>query len=779
MWIDSPFFTSKIINKIIIQMKNFKWFLASVLLMISVFSSSAQKSGRPVDLVYPLLDSENSRWIFFSSASRPFGMVNLSPDTRTNGDWGSGYHYEVDTIRGFSHIHEWQLSGLSVMPLTLTAENKSSVFTDYFSKFSHKTEIVKPGYHTVFLDRYAVKAEMTATSRVGFHRYHFPQKSNPAILFNINGEMGPCIIKEGQLQKTGTRSVRGSFIDAPTRRRPKDFNVFFQVEFSSDIKNIEKDAKTGNYLISFDLPAKGELLMKAAISYTSEENAGINLKNEIPHWDFDKTLKESFEQWNEMLSRITVDGGTLQQQQRFYTDLYHAILGRRTISDSNGAYPDNTGKQFQVKQIPCDPTGKPLFNQYNFDAFWGAQWTLNTLWDLVYPEISEEFVRSMMQYYHDGGMIPRGPSGGNYSFVMTGASTTPFIVSAYQKGIIKDNPEEIYQALKKNHMPGGIMAHAGYEHNTAVGGGLNYYIEKGYVPYPFPVRSNAFHLDGAGMTLEYAYQDWTLAQMAKALGHTDDYQYFLQRSQNYKNLFDPESGWIRPKDVNGKWFSPFDPAGSRGFIESNSAQATWFVPQDLPGLAKLMGGNEAAIQKLERSFQEAKKLGFTSGTSHAQELHPEYSKIPINYGNEPSIQTAFVFSILGQPHLTQYWSREVVNAAFSGLSPSRGYNGDEDQGLMGALAVLYKIGLFQMNGGTEENPQYQLGSPLFDKITIKLNPKYYPGKSLTIKTIHNSDQNRYVLSAEFNGKKVVDPWLNHQELVKGGVLTLKMGALTK
>ncbi len=752
----------------------------AALILISAFSVCAQKNRTPVDLVYPQLDSENSRWIFFSSASRPFGMVNLFPDNRTNGDWGSGYRYEIDTIKGFSHIHEWQLSGLSVMPVTVTTENKSTLYTDFSSKFSHATETVKPGYHSVFLDRFKVKAEMTATSRVGFHRYLFPEQSKAAILINLNGELGPCIIKNGMLRKTDPRSLQGSLVNAPTRRRPKDFNVYFQIQFDKDISSIEKDRKTGNYLILFDLPAKSELLMKAAISYTSEENAGINLQAELPNWDFDRTVKESLEEWNSMLSRIKIQGGTLQQQRRFYTDLYHSILGRRTISDANGAYPDNTGSKFQVKQIPLDKAGKPLFNQYNFDAFWGAQWTLNTLWCLVYPEIAEEFVRSMMQYYKDGGLIPRGPAGGNYTYVMVGASTTPFVVSTFQKGIVKDNPEEIYQALKKNHMPGGIMEKAGYEHATSVGGGLKYYIEKGYVPFPLPERSNGFHLAGAGMTLEYGYQDWTLAQLAKALSHNEDYDYFIKRSQNYRNLYDPETGWIRPKNVEGKWLTPFDPyAVNQGFVESNSAQATWFVPQDLPGLAKLMGGNDAAIAKLEASFTEAKKLGFTSGTSHSKELHPEYSRIPINYGNEPSIQTAFVFHLLGKPELTQYWSREVVNAAFSGLSPSTGYNGDEDQGLMGTLAVLYKIGLFQMNGGTEANPEYQIGSPIFDQITLQLNPKYYPGKSLTIKTIGNSDKNRYILSAEFNGKRLADPNLKHQDLVKGGIITLKMGAQTK
>ncbi len=761
-------------------MKSANWFIVITLMLVSVVSVTAQKTARPVDLVYPQLDSENSRWIFFSSASRPFGMVNLCPDNRINGDWGSGYHYEVDTIRGFSHLHEWQISGLLVMPVTLSKGSNSGLFTDFSSKFSHATESVKPGYHSVFLDRYSVKAEMTATSRVGFHRYEFPDKSNPAILIYLNGELGPCINKDGMLEKSGSRTLKGNFINDATRRRLKDFNVFFQIDFNADIKNIEKDPKTGNYLVSFDLPANKQVLMKAALSYTSEANAAINMKAELPLWDFDKTVNESLDAWNQMLGRIQIEGGTTEQQRRFYTDLYHSILGRRTISDSNGAYPDNTGSKFLVKQIPLDKAGKPLFNQYNFDGFWGAQWTLNTLWSLVYPEIAEEFVHSMMQYYKDGGMIPRGPAGGNYTFVMVGASTTPFIVSAVQKGIVKDNLEEIYVALKKNHTPSGIMERAGYEFKTSVGGGLKYYIDKGYVPYPIPDKNDGFHQDGAGMTLEYAYQDWTLAQMAKALGHTDDYNYFIKRSNNYKNLYDPETGWIRPKDLNGKWKTPFDPYQvNNGFIEANSAQSTWFVPQDLPGLAKLMGGNEAAINKLLQSFTTAQKLGFTSGSSHDKELHPEYSRIPINYGNEPSIQTAFVFSLLGRPDLSQYWSREVVNAAFSGLSPSSGYNGDEDQGLMGTLAVLYKIGLFQMNGGTEANPQYQIGSPLFDKITIQLNPKYYPGKLLTIQTVDNSDKNRYILNANFNGKNVSTSSINHQDLVKGGVLTLKMGVQHK
>lgn len=750
-----------------------------VLLIVVLFAglhTEAQKK-QPVELVYPLLDAANSRWFFFSSACRPFGMVNLSPDTKTSGAWGSGYRYNTDTIRGFSHIHAWQLSGLSVMPVILTEENKTDIFNEYSSKFSHEKEKVVPGYHYVELEKYGIIAELTSTKRVGFHRYKFPEKTQAAIVFNVNGELGPSNIVDGTLKQTGEKQLQGQLVNAPTIRRPKPASVFFFVELNAKIKSLKKDEITGNYLVELEKPKRNPVLMKAGISYTSIENAVSNLSTELAGWDFDKTVKESQEEWNSLLSRIIVEGGSHNDQRRFYTDLWHALQGRRIISDANGAYPDNTGETFRIGQIPFDKNGKPQFNHYNSDSFWGAQWTLNTLWQLVYPEIAEEFIHSFMQYYKDGGLIPRGPSGGNYTYVMTGASSTPFFVAAFQKGIIKKvNAEEIYQALKKNHMPDGIMEKAGYEHHTNIGGGLKYYIENGYIPYPLTDVRYGFHQDGAMQTLEYAYQDWTLAQMAKKLGHTNDYSYFIKRSENFKNLYDSQSGWIRPKDVRGKWRDPYDPYEyQNGFVESNGAQATWFVPHDLPGLAALMGGNEAASIKLDSSFRKAEKLGFTSGTAHSKEVHPEYRRIPINYGNQPSMQTAFVFNQLERPWLTQYWSRKVLSAAFSGLSPETGYNGDEDQGLMGSLAVLYKIGLFQMNGGTEENPQYQLGSPIFDKVRIQLNQEYYPGKEFTIKIIGNSAENIYIQSSALNKYPLQKYWINHDDLVNGGELILNMG----
>lgn len=757
----------------------YTFLIFTLLLLLPLIALRAQEVNRPVDLVYPLLDAANSRWFYFNSATRPFGMVNLSPDTQLEGAWGSGYRYDTDTIKGFSHIHAWQMSGVSVMPVTLPA-HPLQVLTDYFSPFNHEKETVEVGYHEVFLERYGIEAALTSTARVGFHRYRYPKNQPPAVLFHLGGPLGPSEIVDGELKQTGPRTIAGKLTNAPTTRRPKPVTVYFEVSFDREILNIIEDAQTSPHSIVSFAPSEEILLMKVSVSYTSPANARLNMDTELPEWDFENTVTEAKEEWDRLLGRIKVEGSNDTARRRFYTDLWHALQGRRTISDVNGAYPDNTGTDFRIGQIPLDLNGKPKFRHFNSDSFWGAQWTLNTLWGLVYPEIMEEFVLSFMQYYEDGGLIPRGPSGGNYTYVMTGASSTPFFVAAYQKGLRGFDVDKAYEGLKKNHMPGGMMSKAGYEHLTWKGGDVENYIQLGYVPFPNPKGNFGFHQQGASLTLEYSYQDWTLAQLAKKLGKNEDASYFLKRSENYRKQYDRSSGWMRPRDLNGEWMEPFDPYDyGKGFIESNAAQFTWFVPHDLPGLAELMGGKVKAAEKLNMQFRQAEKLGFTSGTSHAVETNPEYRKIPINYGNQPSMQTAFVFNYLNRPDLTQYWSRKVVEKAFSALSPQLGYNGDEDQGLMGSLAVLMKLGLFQMNGGTETNPIYELGSPTFDKVTIQLNPDYYPGKEFNIIAENNSDKNYYIQQKTFNGVPLQEMGVRHFDIIQGGTLHLTMGIQPK
>lgn len=768
-------------------MKYLNLFSGVLFLLIPVSGLKAQKIAEPVELVFPQLDSENSRWIFFSSACRPFGMVNLSPDNNADGDWGSGYRYERDSVKFFSHIHGWQLSGIPVMPVNGTFKGHLGS-KNYGSKYSHDKEVVKPGYHSVLLESYGIQAELTSTTRVGFHRYHFPAAKESDILLDLGTFLGPAGTVKGYAKKLNDKEIQGYALMDKTTRRPKQMVVYYSIQFDTPFENMaawkdgqltgvvnEFEGSNGGVYLKFDTSNGKVVQMKVGISYVDADQARLNIQAELPHWNFDQIVRESSDEWNRELSKIEIEGGTLVQQRRFYTDLWHSLLGRRTISDANGKYCDMTGPERRIRQIPLDKNSKPMFEHHNSDSFWGAQWTITTLWDLVYPKIASDFVNSMLMMYDDGGLIPRGPAGGNYTAVMTGASCTPFIVGAYMKGIRTFDSAKAYEGMKKNHMPGGMMGKAGYEHTTANGGGIEYYIERGYVPYPLTKRWG-IHQDGAAQTLEYASQDWCLAQMAQSLGKQDDYAYFMKRSANWKNLYDPESGWIRPKNLEGNWKEPFDPYQyESGFVEGNAAQGTWFVPHDLPGLATMMGGKDKMAARLENSFKAAAKLDFTSGKAHSKELQEEYRRIPINYGNQPSIETAFVFNHIGYPWLTQYWSRKVVEQAFSALSTDMGYNGDEDQGLMGSLSVLMKIGLFEMNSGAEQRPVVELGSPIFDKITIHLDPAYYKGKSLVIEVKNNKPENYYIQSAKLNGKPLLKQWIFHNELTKGGKLVLEMG----
>lgn len=754
-------------------------------------------SQRPVDLVNPLIDSANSRWFFFSSATRPFGMVNLSPDMGTAGAWESGYRYNQKKINFFSHIHAWQLSGIPVLPTT--GKIKAHLGPkEYGSSYSHDRERVEAGYHSIILDDYNIKAELTSTKRVGFHRYTFPKSNQSAVILDLSAQLGPSGTESGYVERVSNKKLTGYAVMEKTRRRPKPTKVFFSIHFNKpfDALHAYRDGKllgkvkkfkgkNGGVYPIFKTTDGEQILMKVAISYVSSSQAELNLNTELSNWEFDDVVKDSKDEWNEYLSRIQIKGNTRDQQVRFYTDLWHALQGRRIISDVNGKYSDMTGDTQRIGQIPLDEGGEPKFNHYNSDSFWGAQWTLNTLWHLVYPRITEEFINSMLLMYDDGGLIPRGPSGGNYTYVMTGASTTPFIVSAYMKGIRGFNVEKAYEGMLKNALPGGIMSKVGYEHYTNKGGGIEYYIDRGYVPFPLYEKQYGYHQCGPGVTMEYAYQDWTLAQMAKVLNKDSDHKMLIKRAANYRNIYDSSSGWMRGRTLDGNWIEPFDPLvyegdykdplGS-GFVEATAAAATWFVPHDLAGLAELMGGKDIAARRLNQSFLIAKQHGFVAHNYRGDNFVSSYRRRAfINYGNQPSMQTGYIFNYFGQPWLTQKWVREVIDEVYSDNDPQHGYSGDEDQGLMGALCVLMKIGLFEMKGGAEINPSYDLSSPIFDQITIHLDKDYYQGVNFKIDVLNNSPKNKFIQSVKLNGKPLNQSWLYHKDLVKGGNLEYVLG----
>ncbi|MGN6553379.1 MAG: GH92 family glycosyl hydrolase [Verrucomicrobiota bacterium] len=754
---------------------------AGWLTLLLAITVQAAETRTPADYVNPLIDTHKSRWIFFSSACRPFGMVNLSPDTRTGGDWMCGYLYGDTKIRCFSHIHGWQLYGLPTMPMTGPMRGPDGMDV-YASDFSHDDEIVQPGYHKVVLKTYGVTAELTSTARVGFHRYTFPEGQPAHIVLDTGAELMDAIATS-TVHRVSDTELEGEAVMAPTSRRPTPFTVYFVAQFDKAFETfggwtnktllpgtVETITGTnaGAY-VSFSSKSRS-VLMKVAISYTSLNGARRNLASELPHWDFDRVVRESREEWNRWLGRIEVTGGTEAQRIKFYTDLWHALLGRRTVSDVDGRYCDMTGAQPQIRRVALGADGQPRFPHYNFDALWGSQWSLALLWSFAYPEVMDGFCNTMVDMYRNGGLIPRGPAGGNYTFVMIGDQAAPFFAAAYAKNIRNYDVNKAYEGLRKNALPGGIRDHAGYEHGkNASGGGMNFYVERGYVPEG--VGNRGLHRDGAAMTLEYAYEDWCVAQMSLALGHSEDAEWLLKRSQNYTNLWDASSGFMRPRLKNGSWLANFSPAGpkaAKGFCEANAAIYTHYVPHDLPGLIRLFGGSDRYVTALNRQFEVA-------STNHFAAEHDQHQFSWVDYDNQPSTAMAHLFNIAGAPWLSQKWVRAVKEQTCGNVTPYGGYNGDEDQGQMGALGVLMAIGRFDVQGGAARHPTYQITSPLFDRVTLHLDSHYFPGRSFTITTHANSPQNIYIQSARLNGRPLNQYWFSHEALVNGGELELELG----
>jgi predicted alpha-1,2-mannosidase len=754
--------------------------LKAAVLLLPAFCLRAERS--PADYVNPLVDTHLGRWFYFSSACRPFGMVSLSPDTSTGGDWTNGYIWGDTKIRCFSHVHCWQLYGVPVLPIT--GEMRGQLGMDaYASDFSHETEAVHPGYHKVVLKSYGIAAELTSTTRVGFHRYTFPPGKPAHVLFDTGATL-LAPISTSEVRRAGDTELMGYAVMAPTMRRPKPFTVYFVAQFNQPfsafggwtnkvllpgkIENIS-GANAGAYVSFASAPAK-PLLLKVAISYTSLGEARSNLEAELPHWDFDRVVRESRDDWNNWLGRIEVSGGTERQRTKFYTDLWHALLGRHIVSDVDGSYCDMTSGTPVIRRVECGADGKPLFPHHNFDALWGSQWSLNVLWSFAYPEVMDAFCNTMVDMYRNGGLIPRGPSGDNYTYVMIGDPATPFFAAAYNKGIRHYDAEKAYEGLRKNALPGGIRDHAGYEHDAnASGGGMKEYVERGYVPED--IGGKGMHKDGAAMTLEYAYQDWCLAQFALALGKKADAEWLLRRSNNYTNLWDASTQFMRPRLKDGSWLSNFQPVGNhaaKGFCEANSAIYTHFVPQDLPGLMRLFGGPEKYIAALNRQFELAAPHQFLAPRDkHEMEW--------VDYGNQPSTAMAHLFNLAGAPWLSQKWVRAVKEQTFGDITPTSGYNGDEDQGQMGAVSALMAIGLFDVEGGAELNPSYQITSPVFDRVVIHLNGNYFPGKKFTIITRNDSPENIYIQSAKLNGRVLNQYWISHSALANGGRLELVLG----
>jgi predicted alpha-1,2-mannosidase len=745
-----------------------------------------EAGGDFVSQVDPFIETTKGRYFFFITGNQPFGMIGAAPLTRNRNQYGGGYNYNSTEVLGFPQIHNWVIAGLTLMPTTGQVDPTRGE-QHWKSAFMHEDEIAQPGYHRLFLKDYGIWVEQTATNRTGFYRLTFTRNSEAAMLVNLGGYLASTTMRGARVKRVGDREIEGSF-DTYGRHwgGPENVKIYFVVRFDRPFERLDGWADTCRYrsidtlagsseisrrhareeLSYLDSPTSGvsahwnvrtgeRIHVRTAISYVSTENARENLENDASSWDFDEVRSASRGEWNRWLGKIEVSGGTQRQRTKFYTDLWHVLLGRHKIDDVNGQYPDLTdGERYRnftinirpkIGTLPRDAQGRVLHHMYNSDAFWLTQWNLNILWGLGWPEMLDEMSASLVRYADNGGLLPRGPCAGGYTYIMSGCPATPLIVSAYNKGLLsKCDPMHAFRTMERNHMPGGMLG---------IG---EFYLKNGYQP------------DRAGMTVESNFQDWALSQMALKLGLEREAGYFLGRSTGWRKLYDPEQQLLFPKNDRGEW-SHRDPLAGTGWIESNSWQATWGVSHDLAGLAALMGGGDSLCTQLDYAFEKAAPEDFVFG----------YGKGYVSYANQPGCSNAHVFSWGGQPWLTQYWVRRVAEQAYGATTPDRGYGGhDEAQGQMGGVSALMSIGLFSTRGTAAARPVYEITSPVFDEVAIRLDKNYYAADrsdSFIIRTYDNSAENCYIRRARLNGRELKTFWFPHDEFARGGVLELWMG----
>jgi predicted alpha-1,2-mannosidase len=748
------------------------------------------------DLVNPLIDTDNPRFDYFASATVPFGMVALSPDTKHGELWNSGYRYDDDYILNFSHVHNAQTAGIPIMPVVGPCKGNLGLEANK-SRFSHDKEIVKPGFHKVFLEDFGITAELTATCRVGMHRYTFPKTGEANILFDLGAPIGPTKMLHAYARKTGSSEIEGYSVMAPTFRRKKPFIVHFVAQFDkpfsdfagwvksesgdttvlvNPVEDIVSGEGSGVYVTYNNLNEGEKILVKVAVSFVSAQNARMNLEAELPHWDFDRVVADASQAWNDYLGRVEVEGGTHEQQVKLYTDLMHTA-SKRIASDVDGSYADWTGNVPVIRQVPLDENKKPVRHFLDGDGLWGSQWNLNILWSLIYPEYGNWMAETFLDYYRNAGVMDRCSWGGNYTYVMVGDHTVPLLAALLSTERATFDPELAYTASRKNAFPGGIRDRAGYEAGpNPSGGGIDWFISLGYVPVEIANRGDGYHRGGSAMTLEYAYQDWCISKMAKSLGKADDEKLFLNRSENWRNVFDSTIGWARPRHLSGEWMEGFSAVSTDvkfsapGFIEGNSATYSFYVPQNIEGLITEMGGKTEFINKLDSNFVKASPYRFITP-------HGEHGTGWVDYENQPSCSMAHLFSYAGAPWKTQFWVNQVKEITYGGTDPYSGYNGDEDQGQLGALGVLMAIGLFDVQGCVGEAPDLEITTPLFDKIVLTFPSVNNPGKNSKFEIVvkRKSPGDIYIQKTWLNGVEWKSFKFPVSTFFKGGKLEIEVG----
>ena len=827
---------------------NSSYFRASLLILIAlVIISCTPDIKQPIDFVNPFIGTDAGGHTF-PGACLPFGMVQLSPD---NGYQGvKAYCYKEDKILGFSHTHlsgtgpftKTHYNNVLIIPTIgkletmpgvlkeLNAEAKKRIrqrlkkmseeekdawnkrseeeqlakqktiigkeklkiideynmdedgyysadtFSGYESSYSHQEEVAAPGYYSVQLNDYKIKAEITATERAGFHRYTFPKSDSAHIIIDVTHSLTPGrdtyvkIVNDHQFEGYVIGDMEGSY-DLPLTcyffgevdKAINSVGTWNGEQRSHDQRDIRGIDGVGAFL-NFSTEDGEQVHVKVGISFVSIEGARRNLLRELPHWDFDMIRNQAEEVWNKKLNKIDIEGGTDEQKTIFYTAMYHTLLFPRVFSDIDGSYYSHFDDQIYVLKN----------DRYYVDfSLWDTYRAQHPLLAYLEPNRQNEMIRTFLRMHDQGGRIPLHVSYKNhYQAVMIGDHATSVIVDSYNKGLRDYDVEKAYKAMRKNAMEPGERPNSRY--------GLDYYMNLKYIPAE-RIR------ESVSVTLEGAYDDWCLAEIAKALGKNEDYIYFSKRAKYYTNLYNEQTGLMHPRMVDGSWlelctdypkiirnefhpyYSCFDPlwvgvSPNRHFTESNAWQYLWHVPHDIEGLIKLMGGKKVFSQKLDTLFT------MTPYESGKRQYAPLRSKIgQYVHGNEPVHHVAYLFNYVGEPWKTQYWVHEIRNKMY-GIGPD-GLCGNDDMGQMSAWYIFSAMGFYPVAPGQNV---FVIGTPLFEEITLKFD-SYFNYKEFTVQAAGVSSENIYIQSASLNGEPYDKTWISHDDIVTGGLLSFEMG----
>lgn len=754
------------------------WLSLGVVLILISGCTPIEKSKEAVDYIDPIIGAitygkktkdAHGFGKTFPGAATPFGLVQLSPDTYTGGDNGSGYSVEHPTMEGFSFTHMsgvgWfgDLGNFLVTPATGKLITNRGLPSEpekgYRSRYSHQTEVTKAGYYAVTMDDYKVRAELTAAPRAGIIRFTYPQSDSSRIQIDLSRRVGGTSTE--QYIKIENENTISGWMKCPPEgggwgagAGNVDYTVYFWCQFSKPLKDYgvwsanipgegrkmrhirkeayqdsvknaprfknitEKQGKHLGFYTNFKTTEGEQVLVKSGISFVSVDGAKENLEHDINHWDFDKVYNQSRELWSNALKNVSVQGGSEDEKTIFYTALYHTMIDPRTFSDANGNY---IGADKQVHKAD-DFTYRTIFS--GWDVF-RSQFPLQTI---INPTLVNDEINSLLQMAElsGRGYLPRWEMLNSYSGCMLGNPAVSVIVDAYEKGIRNYDIDKAF-AYCKNSV------------DTFTNEPL------GFIPKK------------VSMTMEYAYSDWCMGKFAESLNKTDIAQEYYRRSQYYKNIWNDDVKWFRARTNDGEWTDWLGKTThGQGCIESNPYQQGWFVPHDIDGLKALMGGEEAFRDSL---------ISFFENTPDDFLWNNYY-----NHPNEPVHHVPFMLNTAGVPHLTQKWTRKICSEAYG--TGAYGLCGNEDVGQMSAWYVLTAMGIHPICPGDNK---YQITSPVFNKIEVKLDSDYYQGKKFVIEAKNNSPQNVYIQSMKLNGKPLDRFWISHEEIVSGGLLEMEMG----